>query len=251
MKKWKTKHGCKISRVLSGRSNAYLVQLDNANFLVDTGTKSAFGKLIRNIHRLGLSPENLSGLILTHTHFDHCQSARRIKEISHCRILVSGAARDAVKTGYTRLPDGTFWITKGIARLGQWIGARKLGYEPFEPDILIQDHPDLYNLYSKVQILRTVGHSCDSISIIVDDEIAIVGDTMFGILKNSIFPPFADDQQQLIASWKDLLKTHCQWFMPGHGKEITRNLLQKEYGRYAQKYNQSQEKNQPSLTYKI
>ena len=30
-------------------------------------------------------------------------------------------------------------------------------------------------------------------SLVIDDEIAIVGDTMFGVLKKSVFPPYADD----------------------------------------------------------
>jgi len=64
---------------------------------------------------------------------------------------------------------------------------------------------------------------------LVDDEIATVGDTMFGIYNNSVFPPFADKQAELIKSWHKLLRTDCHTFLPGHGKEIERKLLQKEY----------------------
>jgi glyoxylase-like metal-dependent hydrolase (beta-lactamase superfamily II) len=45
------------------------------------------------------------------------------------------------------------------------------------------------------------------ISIIIDDEIAIVGDAMVGTIPDSIYPPFADDKKLLIKSWKKLLKT--------------------------------------------
>lgn len=51
---------------------------------------------------------------------------------------------------------------------------------------------------------------------------------MFGIFPNSIFPPFADDIQGLLKSWKKLLETNCSVFLPGHGREIKRELVEKE-----------------------
>lgn len=71
----------------------------------------------------------------------------------------------------------------------------------------------------------------------MDNEIAIVGDTMFGVFKNSIFPPYSDDTVKMIESWGRLLNTDCIIFLPGHGKEINRKLLQKEYEKYARKHN--------------
>ena len=66
---------------------------------------------------------------------------------------------------------------------------------------------------------------------IVDNEIAIVGDAMLRFFKNSVFPPFADDIKEMIKSWGKLLKTECNLFLPGHGKEIKRELLQREYNK--------------------
>ena len=70
---------------------------------------------------------------------------------------------------------------------------------------------------------------------IVDDEIAIVGDEMLGVYQNSIFPPFADDIKRMIHNWGKLLNTDCVLFLPGHGKAITQELLQNEYSKYAKK----------------
>ena len=82
--------------------------------------------------------------------------------------------------------------------------------------------------------METAGHSEDSVSLLIDDEIAIVGDLMFGVFRNSIFPPFSDNVQQMIESWGKLLGTNCRVFLPGHGKEINRDRLQKEYIKYHQ-----------------
>jgi hydroxyacylglutathione hydrolase len=236
MKNWKTKNGTVIIRVLSERSNAYLVLKENMVILIDTGKTNAFQTLLENLVSLNLKIEDISFVILTHTHYDHCQSARKIKEKSNCQIIVSGKAADSVKNGYTKLPHGTFWITEFIAATGRLIGKSKFGYEPFQPDILITGDYNLDVEGVSIKITETLGHSADSVSIIVDNEIAVVGDEMIGVFRNSVFPPFADDVLKMLASWYKLLETDCNIFLPGHGKEISRAVLQNEFEKYNRKY---------------
>ncbi|MDF1550036.1 MAG: MBL fold metallo-hydrolase, partial [Bacteroidales bacterium] len=229
MNNWKTKNGYKIIQVLSGRSNAYLLLKDKLIILIDTGKESAYKKLSKKIDLLGLSLDKITHLILTHTHFDHCQSARKIKEKSSCKIIVSSKAGDSIDNGYTKLLKGTTYITRQISRLGQLIGKKRFGYQPFEPDILIHEDYDLSSTDNLINIFETSGHSEDSISILIDNEIAIVGDVMFGVFKNFIFPPYADNTGKMIKSWNRLLNTDCSIFLPCHGNEIKRELLKKQY----------------------
>jgi glyoxylase-like metal-dependent hydrolase (beta-lactamase superfamily II) len=237
MKNWNTKKGNTIIQVLSGRSNAYLILKDNVAILVDTGKTSSLKTLSKNINSLNITIKDISFIILTHTHFDHCQSTKKIKGISDCKIIASSAAEDSIKNGYTKLPDGTFLTTKLIAKLGHLMGKSKFGYEPFRQDIFVNEDYELKIRDSGIKVIKTTGHSVDSVSILVDNEIAIVGDVMFGVFKNSIFPPYSDDILGMIESWDKLLNTNCRIFLPGHGKEISRNLLQNEYKKYARKHN--------------
>lgn len=236
MKKWNTKNGSKIIRVLSGRSNAYLILKGNNTILVDTGKKTAFGRLNRRLDILNMPVAGISSLILTHSHFDHCQSAKKIQEKSGCKIIVSNAANGFITKGYTRLPSGTLPITRLISKLGNLIGENGFGYEPFRPDILVNGDFDLDGWENIIKIIKSAGHSDDSLSILVNNEIAIVGDLMFGIFRNSVFPPYADDIPELIKSWGKLLNTDCNIFLPGHGREIKRNLLEKEFEKYTRKF---------------
>ena len=233
MKYWVTNNGTKIYRVLSGRSNAYLVVNNTHAALIDTGTSSAYSKLLSNIARVDLQGK-IDCLILTHTHFDHCQSAYKVKVESQCKIVVSKNAENSVANGYTRIPNGTFLYTKLISKVGRFIGKKRFGYHTFSPDILIENSE--YRIPSlNVKIIETPGHSSDSISIVVDNEIAIVGDAMFGVFKNSILTPFADNKNKLVESWKKCLDTDCNLFLPGHGHCISRKLLEKQYYRYKTK----------------
>ncbi|UTB31789.1 MAG: hypothetical protein NKF70_09735 [Methanobacterium sp. ERen5] len=62
-------------------------------------------------------------------------------------------------------------------------------------------------------------------SIIIDNKIAIVGDAMFGIFGNSIYPPFADNPKIMIESWGKLLDTGCSSFYRDMVKKLVVNCL--------------------------
>lgn len=228
MKSWKTAKGTTVIRVLSGRCNAYLILTGNDIILADTGKLSSFGRLSRSMDLLNTPIESVTILILTHTHFDHCQSAKKIKDISGCQIIVSQEASGFVHQGFTKLPRGTFLITNIISKLGNYFGKKRFGYDPFQPDLFVNGNLTIRTLNGRIKLIETKGHSDDSISIIIDDEIAVVGDVLFGVFKNSIFPPFADNTAKLAESWRLLFETDCELFLPGHGRETNRDRLEME-----------------------
>jgi len=237
MKMWQTKNGIHIYQVLKGRSNSYLIPIEMGNILVDTGKSSAYKRLRQNIDSVNLKSSKIDMLILTHTHYDHCQNAFAISGQDRCKIAMSEKEAEFAAQGFTTLPKGTFGITRIISGLGSLIGQRRFGYHPFSPDILISKDSELINYGVGISLILTEGHSRGSVSVIVDNEIALVGDAMIGTYKNTIFPPFADDIQKMIKSWGRLLETECVTFLPGHGKEIKRKLLQQEYNKYSLKLN--------------
>ena len=233
MKNLTTKKGTTIYRILSGRSNSYLISTPEYNILVDTGKSSAYKRLLAGINSLKLKNNRIDFLILTHTHFDHCQNAAIIKEKYQCKIILSEKDEEFIRQGYTPLPRGTNFFTKIISAFGNHILWESCRYRPFVGDVLIKDSLDFEKLFSDIRIIKTEGHSPGSISIIVDNEIAIVGDAMFGVFKNSVFPPFADNPNELIKSWNILLNTGCDIFLPGHGSNIMRGILKKDYDKYS------------------
>lgn len=234
MRSWKTKSGYEVFKVLSGRSNSYLIISKESNILVDTGMSTSYRSLDKNIRLLQESGPKIDYLILTHTHFDHCHSAARIKKQYGCKIIVNEEEKQYTEAGFTPVPHGTIPLTKFITRIGARLDIKRFRYETFTPDILIDEYFDFQESDLDIKIIKTGGHSSGSVSVLLDNEIGIVGDTMFGIFKNSVFPPFADNEPEMIKSWNKLLSTGCDIFLPGHGKEITRDLLQKEYYKYAQ-----------------
>jgi hydroxyacylglutathione hydrolase len=233
MKNWNLDNGYKIVQLLSGRSNSYLICADNGNVMVDTGRKNKRSFLLKNLEKLHV--EKIDWLILTHSHFDHCENARFFQKNFNCKVVVSEKGLSNVKRGYSTLPRGTNPISKIISGLGNQFLLRLFHFESFDPDHTYDEFFSFSIPGIDIDLHCTPGHSDDSISIIVNNEIVLVGDAMFGIFKNSIFPPFADNPAELVESWEKLLDTDCHTFLPGHGSEINRELIEREQIKYSRK----------------
>ena len=65
----------------------------------------------------------------------------------------------------------------------------------------------------------------------IDDVIAIAGDSIIGTTPGKPFPPFADDVDLLIRTWKKIIDTGCETVLPGHGKPVSREEMTDEYNR--------------------
>jgi glyoxylase-like metal-dependent hydrolase (beta-lactamase superfamily II) len=224
---WKTNLNTKIILFKIGITNCYFIEIQSKFILVDTGQKRYSNKLNSSLESKLDTKKKLDYLILSHTHYDHSQNARMVQQRFSPKVLVHKKECDSLENGFTTLPKGTNTITNFISAMGNkfasWIGE----YEPLVADIKFDESVVLEDI-DGLRIIETPGHTAGSISIIIDDEIAIVGDTLFRVFTNKIMPPFADDKNELIESWKKLLQTNCKLFLPAHGKAIQRELLEKE-----------------------
>ncbi len=234
MKKWVTSSGYTIVRVLSGRSNVFLITNGKDHLLVDTSTKKNYKRLNKALKALNCS--HISLLILTHAHFDHASNASSIQKDYQSTVAIHANDAGFLESGSNVLPQGTNAVTKlFVNSFGQKL-APLVAYDAVKNDIIIKDRYDLKDEWFNAYIIHTPGHTAGSVSVIVDGEIAIVGDAMFGVFINSVFPPFADDPSMMVNSWDKLIQTDCKIFLPSHGSERTDTLLKSQYLKYKKKY---------------
>jgi glyoxylase-like metal-dependent hydrolase (beta-lactamase superfamily II) len=233
MKYWSLNTGKKVFQVLNMRSNSYLISTNKGNILVDTGVRRNLNKLCSNLKEINNNVLKIDFLILTHSHFDHCANSHKIKKLTGCKIIINENESCFLSSGFTPIPDGTNFLTKNISSFGKKHISKKGKIEAVTPEITFSKE---FNLpCSDIKLIHTPGHSIGSCSIILNNEIAIVGDTMFGILRDKIFPPYADSIKLMVCSWETLLKTNCSIFLPGHGSQIERKTVEKEYLKYKEK----------------
>jgi glyoxylase-like metal-dependent hydrolase (beta-lactamase superfamily II) len=227
MQTWQTKNGYRVIRVLGGSSNVFLTTNGTFNILIDTSPRNRFAKLQRNLEKLGV--DTIDYLILTHSHYDHAQNASRIKRRYNARVVVHCTEAHYLESGTNTIPRGTNPFTRFlVSRFGKWF-AKMQQYEPCGVDIAVDSPFDLRNTGISVYTLHTPGHSPGSMSVIVDDEIAFVGDALFGVFRGSVSPPFADDVGLMVRSWGRLLETPCSIFLPAHGNQRGREVLLRKY----------------------
>lgn len=228
-----------IIPIHTGKSNAYLVVNGSHTLLIDTGSKNQERKILTALQDLHLPPESLRLIILTHTHYDHCGSLHALQKMTPAKVLVHEAEAACLRQGYTALPNGTRWFSKIIVALGRLLDRSVAGYPAVTPDIVIWDSFSLSDYGIDGYILPTPGHSAGSLSVIIHNTHALVGDTLFHVTKNSVFPPFADAEPELLRSWQKLLDTGSKVFYPGHGTPFERDLLCKALIAKTQRLNSS------------
>jgi glyoxylase-like metal-dependent hydrolase (beta-lactamase superfamily II) len=211
-----------------GITNCFLIKSNNTNILIDTGQSKYFKKLKAFLNsNITSQNKKLDYLIFTHTHYDHAGNTSKVKELYSPQIIVHEKESCCLFEGFTTLPRGTNYITNLLTTLVNKYFSRIGKYEPLERNIEINLSQRMH--LGNLEIIETPGHTSGSLSILIDEEIAIVGDTLFGVLPNKVFPPFADNKKVLIESWEKLLATDAILFFPAHGKVIKRCLLEKEY----------------------
>jgi len=227
---WTTKGGARVSRVLGGRCNCFLVQGEKGFLLIDSGGYSGWKTLRRRLLRMGVSSDAPLNLVLTHSHFDHARNAAALKREFGARILVHEKEAAGLCDGGNPPIQGSNRFFRLLVRAGERCGIlSRMGFSGVRPDLKIGDSLDLSPYGFPAVVIHTPGHTPGSISVIVDHEIALVGDTIFGVFPGSAYPPFAADPEQLLQSWKKLLDSGCSLFLPAHGRLRSRALLRRAY----------------------
>ncbi len=141
-----------------GWSSISLLQLGGQNIVVDTGPASRRGLLWKALESLDLTPEDIDLVILTHTHWDHCQNTDMFGD---ARILVHPKEMD-----YAHNPNpADHNAAKYIAEMMD-----KMRVEPISDGDVITEG---------ISIIDTPGHTLGHISVLTEvdgENILVAGD---------------------------------------------------------------------------
>lgn len=218
-----------IITIPMGHSNSYLIISEGQGILVDAGCPGKIKNLQTALEKNHLDFSDIALVVLTHTHYDHVGCLAGIKERSGAKILVHAEEKEYLENGMTPFPEGTLWFSKIISRVGTTIMSSKSKYQPVSPDIVVRDGCYLGRYIHHAKIIPTPGHTKGSISLVIENEAAFVGDTLFNAIPGTVFPPFADDVPELLKSWRVLVDSGCRTFYPGHGRPLTFQKLKDSY----------------------
>ena len=120
--------------------------------LIDSGAGQRFDSLVDNILALGLAPEKITTVIVTHCHIDHVGSLAKFKQKYGAKIIAHSLDAEAIETG------------KGI-------GAEAYGvaYEPCQVDVKLQGaEQKLVFGEQEFTAIHIPGHTRGSIALYAD-----------------------------------------------------------------------------------
>lgn len=218
LKTYSTKHSPDVVLVNSPYASSYLVRGKYGWVMIDCDLPGCSKYIIKYINSLGISHTDIKFILLTHGHIDHAGSAAEMRKLSGAPIAMSSLDRDLVKT-LNCVPK----ISGLFSKSRQILLKSVISYLPkptFLPDISLENEHNLLRFGLEGAIIETPGHTNGSLTIVLDNGNAFVGD-LFSKFKNKIVPNnFADDQKKIAVSMNKLSVLKNYVFFPGHGNPI-------------------------------
>jgi len=190
--------GPNISR--SKDATAFVVDCGDELVMIDSGAGQSVEILGKNIRELGLDPQKISTLILTHCHVDHIGGAPYFKKHFNCKLAAHELDAKAIATGDPALTAAYFY------------GA---SFPPTAVDIILtSDQVTLTVGKQEIHCLHIPGHTPGSIAPYLDraGKRILFGQDIHGPFLKS----FKSDLGQWKTSMNKLLSLKADILCEGH-----------------------------------
>jgi glyoxylase-like metal-dependent hydrolase (beta-lactamase superfamily II) len=218
-----------------GFTNNFLIKLKKGYILVDTSHAKKYNQFLKELRKEKIDVREILYLILTHHHDDHSGFVNKILANSQAKIIIHENAIHLLQLGtHDKRGEHWNWIVDGV--LSSFTKLQKHNFPPIiirEKDIILKNNKqkNLSTLGIKGRIITTPGHSNDSISLILNDGNAIIGDTAMNMLnlgETKYRPFFIQDLDKIYQSWKKLIQFGARILHPSHGKAFPIEKLSNE-----------------------
>lgn len=225
-------------KITYNSTNYYLEPCSNGFLLIDAGWHGKVEKFKNGLKMLGVKPDEIKYILLTHHHHDHVAIVQELKTITNAKLIVHKNQIPYLERGVTNTVDIKQYnrVLRLIDRFTKPF--IKYNYPPITINnydtIMSDDINDniLRNIGVEGKIVSTPGHSNDSVSILLDNGTAYVGDLAMNIksikrMSGMPLPIEAEDFEQVKFSIKNLIHLGANLFYPSHGEVITKEMIER------------------------
>ena len=234
-------------------TNCFLVKTGEQYVLIDTGYEEDGKLFLAGLKKAGVELSQISHIILTHHHDDHCGLLNDIlRDENAIRVVMSRLCKDLISKGENDQTHGGGLLNKRVAFLIRnkqlylsFLLKKKIDKEKnlkFTPyivrdcDILVDGEIRLRDIGIPLDgtIINTPGHTVDSISILFDDGDCMVGDAAASMLqfagtKNCVI--FICSMDEYYSSWQKIMAAGAKKIYPAHGKPFAVERLKANLGK--------------------
>ncbi len=176
--------------------NCYARESGGTYLLIDVGMPGSFGELVSVLERKSVPLEKIRILVVTHSHPDHCGVAQELKNAGVTLLL--GEVQDR------RLAEAN----RALAKFPGYLAISDAGNA-----VVATGDRAAWKAATGMDgvLLHTPGHSDDSVSVVIDEVGAFVGD---------LRPPEAYVKQaaaRAAESWRKISAAGARKAFPAHG----------------------------------
>ena len=214
-----------ISTLRIGFTNDFLVKLSDGYLLVDTGYFHKFDQFVSELRRAKIGLDEILFLLLTHHHDDHVGFAREFLFKSSARLIVHENALPFLGLGIHDEAGEHWnrWVHRLISPLSTFLNHKFPSIDVRKDDIIVSNgHAKaLREIGLDAELVFTPGHSSDSMSIVMDDGIAMVGDAAMNLMnlgETRYRPFFIQNIDEITRSWRKLIRFETKTIYPSHGR---------------------------------
>lgn len=199
--------------------------------LVDAGLPGTTSKILAVMAKHHINPKDIGLIIITHSHSDHFGSIGQLKEVTGAKVVIHKLDADDLSQGNNKdlIP------TSFRGRFLKFFLEREPKTYGITPDIIIDGEFSLQKYGVSGKIIATPGHTAGSISIILDNGEAIVGDLIMGgfmFRGNPSLPHFAYDLFLVRESLNQIMRHKLHKIHTSHGGPfIPERILQRLGGK--------------------
>lgn len=196
-------------------AHAYLLDGGDELALIDCGTGAEASRpaLLANVRDVGLDPEAISRLFVTHYHADHCAGAARYRDELGLEVLASGETADALEAG-----DHTATSFEAARRLGYY--PDDVAFPPCPVGMRLHDGDEVAVGRLTVRFVSTPGHCAGHGAYLVtggERTYLFSGDSLFAGGRLLLQATHDCDLQLSLGAVRTIAAVDFDSLLPGHG----------------------------------
>ena len=206
-----------------GLVNIYFIKTENGYILVDTGMPGKDKDFDQLFEKLGIDPDQIQLIILTHGHLDHVGSTAYVQKITGAKVLCHCSYADDLAQGKIEPAVPQNFLGKFLDLMKGFMASK---IDTVIPDLVVNDQFDLKEFGVSGKVVHTPGHSQSSISILLDNGETLVGDLIREEKPGGIgYGMFFEDSRVALESLKRIAASNPRTIYLSHNATIDRHTL--------------------------
>lgn len=192
-----------VTELMYSTTNTFLIRGANGLLLFDTGWAGTFRKFCREMGEKGIPVQEISYVLISHFHPDHCGIAQEIADCGATIAVMEPQRNDIHAADRVFLKEGRKDYRPVVDQKVREVALEK-------------SREFLMEMGIEGEVIAMPGHSEDSISLCLDDGSIFVGDL------NPLYELEMHRGTEIEESWKKLLARHPKTIYYGHAKTAYR-----------------------------